>query len=293
MHFFYCSVYQSLLKNLPPTDFMEVKRIGRELGRGAFGRVIEIECIGDDRKFAAKIMRSEDMDVESGLKLFYAEYACLTKNMSHPNIVQYEGLCLLPSCVFPLLVMELMTSDLHSFLLAQINRGLFLTRMITLLHEIAKGLEFLHQKSIIHRDLTARNVLMSRDDTPKISDFGNSCLVDTAGDTTRTGLVGTVCYMAPEIVSDKARYNCEVDVFSFGHLALFVSLQEFPKSLLPAVTQHMEVRTEVERRVHYFQKLAPDFPLTPLMEACLHNVIDTRPSSTELKVELSKLKATV
>ncbi len=284
----------------PNAKILEVKRCTRSLGEGAFGRVMEIECVGYDRRLAAKTIKAEGMgasdeDIEAHARRFCMEYKCLAELKEHRNIVRYIGLCLDPACDFPVLVMELMTCDLNSFLLAPRNQGLSTKRKITLLYEIARGLQYLHSKFIIHRDLTARNVLMSSNDTPKISDFGNSCLVATAGATsylnTRTGYIGTLNYMAPEVFSDEARYNCKVDVFSFGHLALFVCLQEFPRSLLPPRKEakgKVELRSEVERRINYFQKLPSDFPLTHLMKMCLDDLIDRRPSSDELKNRLKR-----
>ncbi len=263
---------------------------------------MEIECEGYDCRLAAKTMTAERMgasveDIEGHAKRFCREYKCLTELNDHRNIVQYIGLYLDRAYDFPVLVMELMTCDLEKFLLAPSNQGLSTKRKITLLYEIARGLQYLHSKFIIHRDLTARNVLMSSNGTPKISDFGNSCLVATAGATsylnTRTGYIGTLIYMAPEVFSDVAQYNSKVDVFSFGHLALFVCLQELPTSLLPPrkeVRGKAELRTEVERRINYFQKLPSDFPLTELMKMCLDDLIDRRPSSAELKNRLRRCK---
>ncbi len=300
-HFLIYTVFQRLLKELVPNArILEVKKTGRILGEGAFGRVLELECAGYDRKLAGKIMKVEgiDEDLERHAKQFCREFTCLAKLQPHRNIVRYDGLCFDSSRDFPVLVMELMADNLHNYLLSLSNRALSTERKIALLYEIARGLLYLHNNYIIHRDLTATNVLMSSNGVPKISDFGNSCLIDTGGATsyihTRTGHIGTLNYMAPEIYSDEARYNSKVDVFSFGHLALFVSLQELPRSLLPPRKEargKLELRTEVERRMKYFQKLPPDFPLTELMKMCLDDLIHRRPSSAEVKQYLSRLKA--
>ncbi len=298
------SVFHRLLKDIAPNaEILEVTKMGRILGSGAFGRVMELECKGYDRKLAGKLLKVEDIglcdeDFELRAKQFCMEYKCLANLEPHRNIVRYEGLFLDSRLDFPVLIMELMTCNLHSFLLAPGNQGLSTKRKVTLLYEVAKGLQFLHGNRIIHRDLTARNVLMSSNHTPKICDFGNSCLIATAGVTsyvdTRTSRIGTMNYMAPELNSDEARYSSKVDIFSFGHLALFVSLQEFPRSLLPLIKPargRPELRTEVERRAKYFEKLPCDFPLTALMTLCLDSISDARPSSTELVAELRKVRA--
>ncbi len=200
---------------------------------------------------------------------------------------------------FPVLVMELMPTDLHNYLLHEGNVNLPLERKITILYEIARGLVYLHSNRIVHWDLTAKNVLLDASGTPKISDFGNSRLIDSVNATSHlgsmTGQVGTRFYMAPELESEcdeSALYNEKVEVLSFGHLALFVSIQIYPRPLLQStytVRRVLVARSEVERRQKYFKKLPTDFPLTLLMKKCLEDVV-SRPNSAVVKQELSRLR---
>ncbi len=285
--------------------FLKVERIGKLIGKGAFGRVVELKCKGYERPLAGKILKDDDLEADEeqaqrSVKIFCREYKCLTTLAPHRNIVPYEGLCFVDYSEFPVLVMELMSTDLHRFLLSKENAGLQLHTKITILYEISRGLAYLHVNRIIHRDLTARNVLMDASGTPKISEFGNSSLIDSASATSyfgaMTGGVGTHMYMAPEINTERAQYNKKVDVFSFGHLALFVSIQKFPRFLESAVERiggRMVYRSEVERRVEYITELVTEFPLTPLIKRCLHNSIDDRPSSDEVKRQLKVLKLKV
>ncbi len=282
--------------------FLKVQRIGKLIGRGAFGRVVELKCEGYERPLAGKILKDDDLEADEeqaqrSVKIFCREYKILTTLAPHQNIVPYEGLCFVDYSEFPVLVMELMSTDLHRFLLSKENAGVQLHTKITILCEISRGRADLHVNRIIHRDLTARNVLMDASGTPKISDFGNSSLIDSASATSylgvMTGGVGTHMYMAPEINTERAQYNKKVDVFSFGHLALFVSIQKFPRFLEPAVERiggQRVCRSEVERRVEYITELATDFPLTPLIEMCLDDSTDYRPSSDEVKRQLQDLK---
>ena len=99
-----------------------------------------------------------------------------------------------------------------------------------MLEDVSRGLLYLHKHTpqIIHRDLTAKNVLLTSSLVAKITDFGNSRIVNLQpGQLARTlsRLPGTLVYMPPEALEASSRYGPILDIFSFGHLALFVGLQ--------------------------------------------------------------------
>ena len=95
-----------------------------------------------------------------------------------------------------------------------------------MLEDVSRGLLYLHKHTpqIIHRDLTAKNVLLTSSLVAKITDFGNARIVNLQpGQLARTlsRLPGTLAYMPPEAVSVNAHYGLSLDIFSFGYLALF------------------------------------------------------------------------
>lgn len=100
----------------------------------------------------------------------------------------------------------------------------------SMLEDVARGLVYLHdhKPQIIHRDLTAKNVLLTSSRLAKVTDFGNSRIVDMQPDQlsqTLTYVPGTLAYMPPEAFETRCHYGASLDIFSFGHLALFVELQ--------------------------------------------------------------------
>ena len=101
---------------------------------------------------------------------------------------------------------------------------------LSILTDTCSGLAYLHgmKTPIVHRDLTARNVLLTSSFTAKIADLGNSRIMSlTPGQPaqTLTKIPGTTVYMAPEALSNSHRYGPSLDVFSFGHLCLYVLTQ--------------------------------------------------------------------
>ena len=151
-------------------------------------------------------------------------------DLRHPNITLFLGVCFLPNCQLPVLLMERLDSSLDDLLEGIPSIPLVLKRSI--LEDVSRGLLYLHKHTpqIIHRDLTAKNILLTPQFVAKITDLGNSRIVNLQpGQVARTlsRLPGTMLYMPPEALSASSRYGPSLDVFSFGHLALFTLLQVY------------------------------------------------------------------
>ena len=149
-------------------------------------------------------------------------------NLRHPNVTLFIGVCFLPNCQLPLLVMERLEGSLDDLLETVPNIPLALKR--SFLEDTARGLLYLHKHDpqIIHRDLTAKNVLLTSSLAAKITDLGNSRIVNIQPGQLAQTLSrnpGTLVYMPPEALTAASRYGPSLDVFSFGHLGIFVGLQ--------------------------------------------------------------------
>ena len=154
----------------------------------------------------------------------YVQECQLMSDLRHPNITLFLGVCFLPNCQLPVLLMERLDGSLDDLLETVPNIPLALKR--SMLEDVSRGLLYLHKHSpqIIHRDLTAKNVLLTSSLVAKITDFGNARIVNLQPGQlahTLSRLPGTLAYMPPEALSASARYGPSLDVFSFGHLALF------------------------------------------------------------------------
>ena len=174
--------------------------------------------------FAAKIIHRILITENSVvIRNFITRECPIMSEVCHPNIVQFLGLCKHEVSVAPIMIMERLISNLHNFL--ESTADIPFALKLSMLKNVADGLCYLHghNPSIIHRDLTATNVLLDSYFVAKISDFGNSRIVPQSQFVTVTANPGKAEYMPPE--ASEVDYSKPLDVFSFGHLSLFVLVQ--------------------------------------------------------------------
>ena len=259
-----------------------VKRTGVELGQGTFGIVIEVEYKG--KTYAAKELHS--------VSEFSQEPEILAQ-IRHPNIVPYYGMYKLAPKNTPVLVMERMEMDLGAYL--ERNFNLTLAQKLKILRDIVQGLNHMHTHTptIIHRDLTARNVLLTAEGTAKIGDFGNSQVIhiNMALQGVTAVIPGTLNYMPPEAF-DCGEFNEKFDIFSLGHLGIYIMIQHAPHPLLPynyTVTEGERcARTELERRQQYLEEVkrhlhgGETHPLYTMLVRCLSDEPEGRPSCANI-----------
>lgn len=154
----------------------------------------------------------------------YKDELELQSKLRHPNIIQFLGIIEFPGSSLPALVTELMHSNMHDFLLRpDMQNAISLSHKRLMLTDIAKGLHYLHKNHIVHRDLTANNVLLTPSLVAKIADLGNSRILPEIEFKKLTTQPGTQVYMPPE--ANQGYYDDKLDIFSFGHLILFALIQ--------------------------------------------------------------------
>ena len=162
----------------------------------------------------------------------YNEECKLMFSLRHPNIIQFYGICLLPNHKLPMIVMEQLCCNLHAFL--DDRPDCSLTCKFSILEDVARGLTYLHDRPspVIHRDLTAKNVLLTSSVVAKITDMGNSRIMEPGRIAmTLSRQPGTKVYMPPEALDETHCYGPALDIFSFGHLALYVIIQVYAGSI--------------------------------------------------------------
>ena len=227
--------------------------------------------------------------------------------LRHPNIVQFLGVCYLPGSQLPVLLMEKLQTSLDNLL--ETNPNIPIHIKLHFLTGTSRGVVYLHSHSppIVHRDLSARNVLIDSGRNAKIADMGVARMVNIQPGqlaATMTRAPGANLYMPPEAVHDEGstRYSTSIDIFSFGVIALFTLTQTFPKNLKPPnyrdpKTRRLVARTEIERREVYIQlmktNLGSTHSLVGLTLSCLEYDQEDRPSAVAVLRQLREVGMTV
>ena len=290
----------TLLNQLRPNTKQAVPT-GKVLGSGAYGSVIELKCEG--KIVAGKIFRTMSRDHTIIVQKKIKDELNIMMEVDHPNIVRTMGVCFLPNEPLPVLLMERMQYNLHSYLLDPNHFGITIQTKLSILCDIANGLTCLHnhKPQIIHRDLTANNILLDSGPRAKIADFGNSEILSSLP----VMFLGTLTSLQQslegnEALNEMSEATPSLDVFQFGHLALSTTIREPIRPLLPPtytdkVRGVLRARSEVERRQLFVrqaeQLLSRNHSLVKLIKRCLHNDPSLRPSAEELLTTLQKVEA--
>ena len=282
-------------------NLAKITSTDKVIGRGAYGIVFEV-CI-HGTLCAAKEIHSNFVDNVSPQEFEITKKTFLTECVNasrilHPNVVQMLGIHYpTPEAKLPWLVMELMEFSLKDFLQRSLdqNKVPLLYTKLSILVDVCQGLEFLHGQDIIHRDLSSNNVLLTKHSVAKIADLGVAKAIGQNLIKTHTQVPGTPHFMPPEALSIKPRYGKPVDVFSVGCISLHAMSHQWPiprDQVQLDSLYAMKPITEVNRREEYLSCCNPD-ALKQLVEKCLHNNPNYRPTIPAVCAEMKKIRASV
>ena len=286
------------------------------LGIGAYGKVCKAKC--DGLLCAAKIIHetlfsqqpgTQILQQNSVIRRFMQEIEFLS-TFSHPNIIQHIGVSQDPDTKSPVLLMELLDTNLTRFLDHQSGSMLPHHIQVNICHDIVLALRFLHHNGIIHRDLSSNNILLvTANNKAKVSDFGMARLHDPeitpSGHTNiLTKMPGTDVYMPPEAAKSQPDYTETIDCFSFGVLVIQILTTLYPN---PG-DRHKELRIvhpeapkgvakvqieEKERRKDHICMIDSNNPLLKIALKCISDEPCERPSARNMCEALESLKASV
>ena len=293
-----------------------------QLGSGAYGMVCKAKC--DELVCAAKIIHktlvmpaegqghvSRGKEHRHPVKRFEQECEFLS-TIRHPNIIQYLGTCTDPASGQVVLLMELLDSDLTSFL-EKLPDPLPFHKQVNICHDIALALAFLHSHNIAHRDLSGKNILMIADIRAKVTDFGMATLINLSPQQLNchpspTTCPGTEVYMPPEalLVSElrpqAGRSELEkIDSFSFGVITLQILTRKYPNPgrrqklveewhLGRSKESILKNIPETECRKEHIEQVDLSHLLRQIFLDCLKDKPLKRPTAKQLCESLARLK---
>ena len=191
------------------------------IGIGGFGRVYKGVLPTSKSKVAVKRVSYSS---KQGIKQFVAEVVSMG-HLQHNNVVKLFGYCRRKGEL--LLVYDYMENgSLDKYLCGEEGRTtLDWGQRFKIIKGIASGLLYLHEewdKVVIHRDVKPNNVLLDKEMNGRLGDFGLARLYDHGTDPQTTHVVGTIGYLAPELVH-RGKATTLTDVFSFGIFILEVT----------------------------------------------------------------------
>ena len=203
-----------------------MKKLGKyevlgELGHGAMGVVYRARDPFINRLVALKTITAGVTDDPAMLQRFYRE-AQSAGGLQHPNIVTIYDMG--ETGALPYIAMELVDGENLEQVIAR-RSALPITLKLVYAMQACRAFDYAHKRGIVHRDIKPGNVMVSKDGTVKVVDFGIARVLETSR--TQTGmLIGTFAYMSPE------QYHGEhaderSDIWSFG--VLFYELLTYQK----------------------------------------------------------------
>ena len=219
----------------------EIKEI---IGVGGMAVVYKAKCHRLNRYVAIKILKDEYMADDELRRQFHEESQAVAM-LSHPNIMAVYDVSKTEELEY--IVMELIDGiTLKEYLE---RRGPLSSKEVTVFStQIAKALEHAHSREIIHRDIKPQNIMLLRDGTLKVADFGIAHIANSQTDRAKGEAIGSVHYVSPEQAKGSDIDN-RADLYSLG-----VVMYEMLTGRLP-----FEGETPVEVALQHIRSI-PLFP---------------------------------
>ena len=221
------------------------------IGTGGMAIVYKAKCHRLNRLVAIKILKSDLAQNEEFRRRFNAESQAVAQ-LSHPNIVSVYDVSRGGDMEY--IVMEL----IDGITLKQYMEKRGQLNWLESLHfitQIMRGLSHAHSRGIIHRDIKPQNIMVLRDGSVKVADFGIACLADSAQTLTQEAL-GSVHYISPEQARGD-RPDARSDIYSSGVVLYEMLTGRLPfegESAVAVAIQHLSSIPLAPREIN------PDIP---------------------------------
>uniref|UniRef100_A0A8B9SMZ9 Focal adhesion kinase 1 n=1 Tax=Anas platyrhynchos TaxID=8839 RepID=A0A8B9SMZ9_ANAPL len=271
---------------MPSTRDYEIQRerieLGRCIGEGQFGDVHQGVYMSPENPAMAVAIKTCKNCTSDSVREKFLQEALTMRQFDHPNIVKLIGV-ITENPVW--IIMELCTlGELRSFL--QVRKySLDLASLILYAYQLSMALAYLESKRFVHRDIAARNVLVSATDCVKLGDFGLSRYMEDSTYYKASKGKLPIKWMAPESINFR-RFTSASDVWMFG-VCMWEILMHGVKPFQGVKNNDVIGRIENGERL----PMPPNCPPTlySLMTKCWAYDPSRRPRFTELKAQLSTI----
>ncbi|GMH26603.1 hypothetical protein Nepgr_028446 [Nepenthes gracilis] len=248
-------------------------QLGEEIGQGSYATVYHGLWNGSD--VAIKVFFGSDYS--EGTLLGFKKEINIMRRLRHPNVLLFMGASY--SNEHLAIVTEFMTRGSLFKTLHKSNQALDTRRRLRMALDVVRGMNYLHHRNppILHRDLKSSNLLVDRNWTVKVGDFGLSRLKHATLLSAKSGL-GTPQWMAPEVLRNEPS-NEKSDVFSFGVILWELMTESIPWSNLNSL-QIVGVVGFMDRRLDLPKSINPS--VASIIEDCWKSNPELRPSFEDI-----------
>lgn len=235
-------------------------RILKSIGRGGMADVyLAKDLILDNEEVAIKVLRTNYQTDQIAVARFQREARAMAE-LNHPNIVSIRDIGEEDGQQF--LVMEYVDgSDLKKYI--QNHAPLSNNEVVRIMEEVLSAMTLAHQQGIVHRDLKPQNILLTKDGTVKVTDFGIAVAFAETSLTQTNSMLGSVHYLSPEQARG-SKATVQSDIYAMGimlfemltgHIpydgdsAVNIALQHFQKPLPSIIDENKNVPQALENVV--------------------------------------------
>lgn len=259
--------------------------VGARVGSGSFGTVYKAHWHGP---VAVKTLNVKIPTVAQ-LQAFKNEVAVLRKTR-HVNILLFMGCVSKPQLA--IVTQWCDGNSLYKHLHVAESKFLLFT-LIEIQRQIAQGMEYLHAKNIIHRDLKSNNIFLHDDLTVKIGDFGlATAKARWSGSQQSQQPTGSILWMAPEVIrmQEDSPYSFQSDVYAYGIVMFEMLTVQLPYSKINNKDQilFMVGRGYLRPDLSLLRQDTPN-ALRRLLEQCIKFNRDERPLFSQICSSLENL----
>lgn len=288
---FHAPAIEELTPLFPELDLIE------PIGEGGMGAVYKARQRGLDRLIALKILPEEIGGDAAFSEQFTREAKALAK-LNHPNIVAIHEFGKKDDLYY--IVMEYVDgTNLRTIM----ERGLINPKeALAIVPQICDALQYAHDRGIVHRDIKPENILLSREGTVKVADFGLAKLVPgqrtgSPGTSheprlpletilTRDGkIMGTPAYMAPEQLETPSEVDHRADIYALGVVFYQMLTGELPGTHISSPYRKNTLETPLNDIVRKALALDPGkrYQQASIMKTSLETLSVNRPQPAHLR----------